>query len=173
MSDQPPVQISPATSPEEISTIRDLFLEYSATLNLDLTFQSFTQELAALPGAYSAPSGALLLARTHDGSALGCAALRPIRGEQGSCEMKRLYLRPAARGRALGRRLAVDVIDLARRAGYVRIRLDTLPSMTSARRLYAELGFVVTEAYYDTPLVGTVFMALDLTGLGDCAGEAE
>ncbi len=113
--------------------------------------------MAAMPGKYAPPAGALLLARAADNQAVGCVCLRPIEPE-GCCEMKRLYVAPAGRGAGLGKTLVEAVIDEARRIGYREMKLDTLPSMASAKVLYRRLGFEPTEAYYETPVVGTAFM---------------
>jgi ribosomal protein S18 acetylase RimI-like enzyme len=151
--------IAPVTSPDQIATARRLFKEYEASLGIELTFQGFAQEVAALPGAYAPPAGRLFLA-TDGAEPEGCVALRPLGG--GLCEMKRLYVRPAARGERLGRRLAEAVIREARALSYERMRLDTLPSMKEAFALYQTLGFREIAPYYDNPIVGTRFMELDL-----------
>jgi ribosomal protein S18 acetylase RimI-like enzyme len=148
-----------ATSAEQIATARRLFKEYEASLGIELTFQSFSQEVAALPGAYAPPGGRLLLA-TDGVEPAGCVALRPL--GDGICEMKRLYVRPTARGARLGRRLAETVIGEARSISYARMRLDTLPSMKEAFALYQTLGFREIAPYYETPIVGTRFMELSL-----------
>lgn len=162
MSAQGTISISTVTTAEDVSIIKELFLEYAASLNLDLTFQSFTEELAALPGLYSPPRGNLFLARSSTGAALACVALRPLVNEPGACEIKRLYVRSEARGSALGQRLARTVIEYATSAGYVRARLDTLESMTAAQKLYLKLGFTKTKPYYSSPVPGMVFMVLDM-----------
>jgi len=128
---------------------------------VDLGYQDFAAELAGLPGKYAPPAGALLLARGADGAALGCVGLRPL-SVRGACEMKRLYLAPAARGLGLGRALAEAVVEAARAAGYVELRLDTLPTMAEAIGLYAALRFEQTEAYYAPTPEGTIFMRLRL-----------
>ena len=151
--------IIPATSADQIATARQLFKEYEAALGIELTFQGFAQEVAALPGAYAPPAGRLFLA-TDGLEPGGCVALRPLRA--GLCEMKRLYVRPAARGARLGRRLAETVIREARAIGYARMRLDTLPSMQEVFAFYQTLGFREIAPYYETPIVGTRFMELDL-----------
>ena len=151
--------IVPATSADQIATARQLFQEYEASLGIELTFQAFAQEVAALPGAYAPPAGRLFLA-TDGLEPGGCVALRPLGASL--CEMKRLYVRPAARGARLGRRLAETVIHEARAIGYTRMRLDTLPSMKEAFALYQTLGFREIVPYYDNPIVGTRFMELDL-----------
>lgn len=152
------IDIAPATSEDQIATARRLFREYEASLGIELTFQGFAQEVAGLPGAYAPPGGRLLLATGAEPA--GCVALRPLGG--GICEMKRLYVRPTARGARLGRRLAETVIREARAIGYARMRLDTLPSMKEAFALYQTLGFREIAPYYATPIVGTRFMELSL-----------
>jgi len=153
------IDIVPATSADQIATARRLFMEYEASLGIELTFQGFAQEVAGLPGAYTPPAGRLFLA-TDGAEPAGCVALRPLGG--GVCEMKRLYVRPTARGARLGRRLAETVIREARAIGYARMRLDTLPSMKEAFALYQTLGFREIPPYRENPIVGTHFMELDL-----------
>ena len=153
--------IRPASFPAELDLVRELFLEYADGLGVDLCFQGFDAELAGLPGKYEPPAGRLLLA-WKDNQAVGCVALRPLDG--GNCEMKRLYVRPEARGESLGRQLVEQVCIEARQAGYSRICLDTLPTMASAQSLYQSLGFVAVEPYVFNPIQGTRFLALDLEG---------
>jgi len=155
------VQIRRAESEADILSIARLFGAYAASLPVDLDYQGFDAEVARLPGEYTPPRGALLLACDERGDVLGCIALRPLK-DAGVCEMKRLYLIPAARGLGHGRALAEAVIREARRLGYREMRLDTLPHMESAIAMYSRLGFSVTEPYYGPTPAGTVFMVKKL-----------
>jgi len=145
---------------ELLAEVRDLFEKYAASLGFDLEFQGFDRELEALPGEYAAPGGALLLA-TVDRSSAGCVGVRPF--ADGVCEMKRLYARPAFRGRGVGRRLAQDAIRVGRDLGYRAMRLDTVPWMWEAIGLYAALGFHAIAPYRPNPIAGAAYMELELT----------
>jgi GNAT superfamily N-acetyltransferase len=150
-----------AQSDADYSAARALVQEYAAALGIDLGFQGFAAELEQLQTMYAAPGGFLLLARSADDFVfVGCIGVR--RCSEDSCEMKRLYVRDAARGSGLGRTLALEAIRRARRAGYQRMLLDTLAGMTAARALYSTLGFRACEPYCHNPIPGTTFMALDL-----------
>jgi ribosomal protein S18 acetylase RimI-like enzyme len=151
--------IAPAGTAEDFAMARLLFEEYASSLGLDLGFQDFAAELAGLPGGYAPPRGRLLLA-SDDGRLAGCVALREL--AEGICEMKRLYVRPAFRDFGVGRALAEAAVAAAREMGYRRMRLDTLPAMARARRLYRALGFQEIPAYRYNPIPGTAFMELDL-----------
>lgn len=133
--------------------------EYIDWIGLDLAFQDIDAELDALPGEYVPPRGALFVV---DGPAhlVAMIGLRPIDGRIG--EMKRLFVRPDARGRGLAKQLIARVVEEARRLGYEEIRLDTLPMMGDAQSLYVSMGFHDIAPYYDTPIAGTRFMALRL-----------
>ena len=155
------IAITPAGA-GEMDLVRVLFLEYQAWLGVDLCFQGFDEELAGLPGAYAPPGGNIWIARESDAeeSVAGIVALRPQAPDR--AEMKRLWLRPAFRGRGLGRRLAETAITAARQAGYRRLCLDTLGQMDAARSLYTDLGFKEIPAYYDNPLDDVRYLELDL-----------
>ena len=128
---------------------------------MSLCFQGFDQEVADLPGDYAPPRGRLYLAMAG-GNPAGCVALRPLFHRD--AEVKRLYVRPAHRGSGLGRILAQRVIEDARALGYEVLKLDTLPGMKAAQRLYEDLGFRDTAPYNDNPVGGVRFMALQLAG---------
>src|SRR5450432_1379676 len=130
----------------DMATVAALFREYAQGIGVDLAYQGFENELAALPGVYAPPRGVLLLATSHEGRPIGCVAVRPM-AESDCCEMKRLHIRREARGSGLGRALAESAIDAARKIGYARMRLDTLPTMIAAQALYAKLGFSIIDAY--------------------------
>jgi len=153
------IEVRSAELPGDLDEARRLFREYAGSLSVDLAFQDFEAELAALPGKYTPPGGRLLLA-WRGAEAVGCVALRPSEGRD--CEMKRLYVRPEARGERLGRRLAERIVEEARSAGYSRMRLDTLPTMTPAIRMYREMGFQPIDPYVYNPVPGAIFLALEL-----------
>ena len=142
---------------------REIFREYAASLQVDLCFQNFEQELADLPGDYAAPRGALWLIEVA-GAIAGCCGMRPLDTVDypNACEMKRLYVRPQFRGLGLGRLLADAVMDSARLADYDCILLDTLDEMESARALYEELGFHEVPPYYHNPIAGAHYLKADL-----------
>jgi len=153
------IEIRPADLACDLPVVRQLFREYSESLDIDLCFQNFEAELASLPGKYAPPEGRLLLAWDAN-EVMGCVALRPIDTE--SSEMKRLYIKPQARGHHLGRRLAEQICHEAKVAGYRRICLDTLPTMTAALRIYEALGFKQIEPYVFNPIDGAIFLGLEL-----------
>ncbi len=181
------IEFREAISPEEMTQVRELFLEYAQSLNFDLCFQSFDEELAALPGDYAPPEGKLLVAYVNDNLA-GCAALRkcicksesnngpfvenrsPINSndhsdevkEERIGEMKRLFVRGNYRNLKLGKKLAQGIIDAAKQLGYERIRLDTVPNMKAAIALYKSLGFKIIDPYTHNPVCGAIFLELEL-----------
>jgi putative acetyltransferase len=154
--------IHQAQSPEDLESIQTLFQAYAIGLGLDISFQNFNHELANLPGKYAPPKGALLLAKSSTGEAIGCVGLRPLDLESTS-EMKRLYVSPAGRGTGVGRALAEGTVIEAKRLGYGKMVLDTLGPMTTALKPYRGLGFKDIEAYYHNPLADVVYLALTLS----------
>ena len=144
---------------DRVADARALVQEYAESLGVDLSFQGFHRELSEFPRGYLPPRGALLLCDC-DGELAGGVAMRRL--DDTTCEMKRLYVRPGFRGRGIGRTLAAAVIDAARAAGYRRMRLDTLPGMDDAQRLYRLLGFTDIDPYYENPVPGTRYLELVL-----------
>ena len=149
-------KIDLAQTPEEIAIVRELFREYQTQVGIDLCFQGFAAEVVGLPGDYAPPTGRLFLA-TQDGKPLGCIALRKLDATR--CEMKRLFVRPEARGLRLGRALVDRVIAEAHAIGYEEILLDTLPSMVEAQRMYERLGFRDIPPYRENPVPGARYLA--------------
>jgi ribosomal protein S18 acetylase RimI-like enzyme len=153
MGDMRVTSISAAA--DDAVALRALFREYFAWLGPEGWFSDVEAELAALPGGYDA----LLVARDGE-EVVGCVALRPL--EDGVCEMKRLYVRPAGRGSGAGRALVEAIVEEARRLGFRTMRLDTLPTMAAAQALYRSLGFTEIERYNDNPVKGVRFFELSL-----------
>jgi len=151
----PAFEIAPATTPEDLAAVAGLFRDYAASLSIDLNLQAFDAELAALPGPYRPPSGALLLAGAPNGAPLGCIALKPL-DQAGAGEIKRLYVRPEARGVGLGEALVAAIVAAAQSAGHAEIKLDTLPEMTPARALYRRFGFADIPDYGTFPYPGLI-----------------
>jgi len=139
----------------DLAAVRELIIEYGASTGVDLEFQGFSEELASLETFYDA----IFVANEPEGTA-GCIALRRI--DDATCEMKRLYIRPQFRGRGIGRALVQTLIDAARARGYARMRLDTLPSMHDAMRMYESFGFADIPPYRFNPVEGTRYMELTL-----------
>jgi len=136
-----------------------IFREYVASPTVSLDFQDSEREFAGLPGKYAEPEGCILLA-LDAGVVMGCAALRPV--NTATCELKRVYVRPAARGQQTGRRLVEHIIRVARNRGYATMALDVLPEFVAAQQLYASLGFKPAAAVSHNPIPGTQFLALEL-----------
>ena len=153
------LKIKQVKKQEEFQQIRKLFAEYADSLEFDLDFQGFNEELANLPGDYAPPDGCILLAK-YDGKIAGCVALRRLSDD--ICEGKRLYVRPEFRGLKIGRRLTEAIIAEARKIGYTRIRGDTVPFMQVAIALYESLGFKEIAPYRYNPIEGATFIELEL-----------
>jgi ribosomal protein S18 acetylase RimI-like enzyme len=159
------LRIEQVSSNDQLALARELFLEYAKALSVDLCFQKFDRELQELPGKYAPPAGRLLLAFYNDelesARLAGCGALRQLSAE--ICEMKRLYVRPEFRGHRIGRALALALIAAAQEIGYRALRLDTLPEMQEAHKLYRQLGFQEIAAYCSNPVEGVRYLELDLS----------
>ncbi|HEX7638337.1 MAG TPA: GNAT family N-acetyltransferase [Burkholderiaceae bacterium] len=158
---EPDIRLVEPSTPAQWDALRALLREYAGGLGVDLSYQDFEGELAALPGAYAPPGGLALLAMV-DGAPAGCVAMRPrpdlAASHPRACEMKRLYARPRHRGLGLGRRLAEALVARAGELGYRILLLDTLPDMHAAQALYAGLGFQPVPPYYPSPVAGTLFL---------------
>ncbi|CAN5369313.1 GNAT family N-acetyltransferase [soil metagenome] len=163
LMDSPTIRLLAVRTPDLIDAAREIFREYADSLNIDLAFQNFEDELATLPGEYAEGSGYLLLAFCDDELA-GCGAMRAISDVDyaNACEMKRLYVRRPFRRFGLGRLLAQALMDQARQAGYSVMLLDTLDDMEAARELYATLGFQDIAPYYFSPIAGAHYLKANL-----------
>jgi len=157
------IHLTTPSTPLELNALRGVLREYAASLQVDLCFQGFEEELLNLPGDYAEPRGSLLTAWV-DAQLAGCCGLRPLDTVDypNACEMKRLYVRPQWRNIGLGRRLAEATLDCARMAGYSCVLLDTLDGMETARAVYHELGFQEIPPYYFNPNVGAHYLKVNL-----------
>ncbi|MDM0115606.1 GNAT family N-acetyltransferase [Variovorax sp. J22R133] len=186
LAEAPNVAIVTPDEAHELRATRAIFEDYAHSLNVDLCFQHFEEELASLPGDYAEPRGALVLALMDSSQVpagipddprvllqrgggrtshvMGCCALRPLDSADypNAAEMKRLYVRPAYRSMGLGRQLVEAVLDAARSAGYACVLLDTLDDMEAARTLYEELGFEEVPPYYHNPIAGSHYLKVEL-----------
>ena len=144
---------------EELEEVRNIFIEYSEFLQVDLCFQDFEKELQTLHQVYGLPQGCIILAK-QNGQTLGCIALKPI--AEGICEMKRLYVRPEARGMGLGRKLVEELMSFARKSAYVSMKLDTVSKLKEATSLYRSIGFTETPPYVYNPLSDVLYFELKL-----------
>lgn len=162
------IGIRPARFPADLGEVISIFREYVASPTVDLGFQDYESEFAGLPGKYAEPEGRVLLAWLQ-GAVVGCAALRPV--DRDTCELKRVYVRPVARGRNIGRVLVERMIHEARSQGYSTMCLDVLPEFEAAQQLYLSLGFLAAEAVSYNPVPGTRFLALDLVSFGESSQD--
>jgi len=154
-----PVTLTRVDSPSLWAEARRLIEEYAASLDFDLAFQDFDRELRSLESEYGPPHGCFVLAG-EEKTWIGCGGLRRL--SEFECEMKRLYVSPAGRGRGAGRQIAEALIDAARCLGYRTMLLDTAPSMTRAQQIYSSLGFTVAAPYRYNPIEGASYWRLDL-----------
>jgi ribosomal protein S18 acetylase RimI-like enzyme len=157
------VMVRRAESGRDFDETRGLFREYGASLDVDLSFQGFEEEIALLPGKYVSPKGALFLASDAAGQAIGCVGVRPF-DRPAACEMKRLYVRPAGRGRGAGRALAIEAIRFASAAGYREMLLDSLSTMEAAIGIYRSLGFAPIPPYWNNIVPGILYFGMLLSG---------
>lgn len=148
-----------AEGPDMIEEARQLFLEYARSLNVDLCFQNFEEELNSLSEKYGPPDGTVILAYV-DGRSIGCAALHKLNGD--ICEMKRLYVKDCCRGLGIGKKLIARILEEASERNYRLIRLDTLPTMGKAQALYKEFGFYDIEPYVFNPIQGARYLEKEL-----------
>ena len=153
------IEIIHVETKDQVSIVRELFLEYAKSLGFSLCFQDFDKELAGLPGEYAPPDGRLYIA-LDDKDPIGCIALRKL--DEGICEMKRLYVKPSGRGKGLGKLLVQTVIDEAVKIGYKKMRLDTVPKMKEAIDLYLKIGFKEIKPYRENPIEGALYMEMEL-----------
>lgn len=143
----------------DLQDVRALFIEHAEALGI--RHNDMDRELAALPGEYAPPRGGLVLAR-WGGQPAGCVGFRQLKGT--IAELKRLHVRAAYRGKGIGRALAEEVLMRARLAGYSRLRVDSLPSITVAREMYRALGLSQVPSYRFNPGHQTVFVEVELGG---------
>lgn len=155
--------VRPPSNPDEWLKATELVQAYADQLGVDLAFQNFSQEIAALAEHYAMPRGLFLGAYVGDELA-GCCGLRPLDDavDPNACEMKRLFVRPAFRRFGLGRQLVEALMDAAKGMGYTCILLDTLSHMEAARSLYEDLGFEEVPPYYLSPIPGTHYLKATL-----------
>jgi putative acetyltransferase len=146
-------------SKKDFAEAKILFLEYKDSLNFDLCFQKFHEEIADLSLQYSEPTGCIILCYENEKS-IGCVALRKF--AEGICEMKRLYLRKEARGKGVGRILAEGIVEKAKEFGYKKMQLDTIETMKEAISLYKSMGFKEISSYRFNPVKGVIYMELEL-----------
>lgn len=149
------IVLKTATAGPEFEDGRHLFRRYAESLDFDLAFQHFAEELETISEQYNRPTGALLLAYYGE-TAIGCVGIRQL--EQDTAELKRLYVRPDYRRFKIGRQLMEAALHIARELNYQRIRLDTTPSQAQAQNLYRSMGFYEIRPYRHNPIGGAVFM---------------
>lgn len=150
------------TGQDMLDEARMLFLEYAQSLNVDLCFQNFEEELNSLSERYGPPDGAIVIAYA-DGMSAGCVALHKLSGN--ICEMKRLYVRDNYKGLGIGKKLITMILEKAFELNYRFIRLDTLPTMEKAQELYEAFGFYDIEPYVYNPIQGTRYLERKLDGV--------
>ena len=153
------IQIIKAKTPEDISMVRSIFLDYinfiEDYLDHSLDFQNTTEEFSNFPSVYKT----LLLAKLNNNTVAACA-LKQL--SDNACELKRLYCRPSGRGHKIGESLVIRAIKDAKKIGYKKMYLDTNKGLKHANSIYEELKFKDTDSYYANPMADTRYMSLTL-----------
>ena len=144
----------------ELAAVQRLFQEYQASLGIDLCFQDFGTEFDNLSGKYHPSKAGMLFLVRFNGSPVGCGAYYQF--APGVCELKRVFVQPAAQGHGLGRQLVEALLDHAKAAGYTTVLLDSLGRLTAACALYERLGFQVIPPYNVNPHADVYYMGMDL-----------
>jgi ribosomal protein S18 acetylase RimI-like enzyme len=154
------VELRSAQSENDYALAKDLFVAYASQLGVDLSFQNFSNELEKIRTEYGPPTGVIILVFDEKENAIGCFAIRKF--QDSVCELKRMYLRNDFQGKGIGKAMLKNAIVLGRELGYERMRLDTLPTMKSAIKLYSKVGFYEIEPYRFNPIEGTKYFEIDL-----------
>ena len=162
MGNEMALKIQLARSHEDFAEVGSLIRQYVEWLGLDLSFQSYNEEINDLVGKYHSPASAMFLARLDNSRAVGCCGFSPIHIPH-ACETKRLFVLPEARGRKIAQALMSAVMLAAEATGYEKMFLDTLPSMTAAIHLYETLGFEQVAPYYSNPIGHAMFFCKSLS----------
>ena len=156
------MELKEAKSFEEYQLVAELFKEYAAQIGHDLAFQNFNEELQKIESHYSPPGGSIFIAYNEEGTPVGCFGIRKL--DSSICELKRTYLKKEFRGLGIGNLLLRKAIEVARELGYQKMRLDTLPTMDSAIKLYEKTGFYKIEPYRFNPIEGALYYEFKLSG---------
>lgn len=138
--------------------VKELILEYVYRLDRDLSFQGLDKELAHMD-KYLPPNGELLVALDNE-KVIGMVAY--FKHDEKTCELKRLYVKPEARGLHLGDVLVSKLINHAKDNGFEVMYLDTIKPLKAAISLYEKHGFEECEPYYNNPMDDVIYMKKDL-----------
>ncbi|MDQ2913026.1 MAG: GNAT family N-acetyltransferase [Chloroflexota bacterium] len=167
------IEIVPATTAEHFAQFQELVDELMAWdsamsreigLNLDTMLDFFYKKPPAALAAEFSPNGHVFLAK-YEGRLAGCGALKEL--SRDAAELTRVYVRPAFRGKGLGKAIVDAVIASARQEGYATVRLETAIFMKDAHSLYRSFGFELSEPFRRVPddlKHAEVFMELKLRG---------
>ena len=157
----PGIILVEAKAKDDFNEASILFREYESGLGIDLGFQNFREELETISIQYGKPNGVLILAKSTELKIIGCAGVRRYEGS--ICELKRMYIKPEARGLGLGKILLRKSVEIATELGYSKMRLDILPDMKKAIKMYEREQFHEIEAYRYNPVKGARYYEKDLT----------